>query len=91
MSEAKAAAPRVRPFEAHEWRTLRELRLRALADAPDAFARTLAEKEGRSDAEWSRMLAPSAASASQLSLVAERAGRGRVGHGTPRRTDVRPR
>jgi len=87
-------ALRARPFEAHEWQTLRELRLRALADAPDAFARTLAEEEGRSDAEWSRMLAESAASPSQLSLVAERAGRGvglaygRLESGAPERAHL---
>jgi ribosomal protein S18 acetylase RimI-like enzyme len=64
----------VRAFEAHEWRTLRDLRLRALADAPDAFARTLAEEEPRPDSEWARQLEASVRSRSQLSLVAERDG-----------------
>jgi len=66
----------VRPFERHEWPLLRELRLRALADAPDAFARTVEEEQDRPDAEWARQLALSTASDDQLSLVAERAGRG---------------
>jgi pimeloyl-ACP methyl ester carboxylesterase len=66
-----SAAATVRAFEPHEWRTYRELRLRALADAPDAFASTLAEEQRRSDAGWSEMLAASAASSSQISLVAE--------------------
>jgi ribosomal protein S18 acetylase RimI-like enzyme len=61
----------VRPLRAHEWQTYRDLRLGALADAPDAFARTLAEEQGRSDAEWSQMLSASTGSPSQISLVAE--------------------
>jgi ribosomal protein S18 acetylase RimI-like enzyme len=69
-----AAALVVRPFAAHEWRLLRELRLRALAEAPDAFARTLAEEEGRADETWGRLLAESIASPAACSLVAERGG-----------------
>ena len=51
-----SSASSVRAFEAHEWQTFRELRLRALADAPDAFARTLAQEKEFSDAEWSSAL-----------------------------------
>jgi GNAT superfamily N-acetyltransferase len=69
------AAPAVRRFEAHEWRTLRELRLRALGDSPDAFSRLLAEEVGRSDADWQAMLASSTGSPSAISLLAEQAGR----------------
>ena len=61
----------VRAFRAHEWQTYRDLRLGALADAPDAFARTLAEEQGHSEPEWSQMLAASTGSPSQISLVAE--------------------
>lgn len=35
----------VRPVRPEEWRELRALRLRALADSPEAFARTVAERE----------------------------------------------
>lgn len=70
-----SAAVTVRVFRAHEWQIYRELRLGALADAPDSFARTLAEEQGRSDAEWSTLLAASTGSPSQLALVAERGER----------------
>jgi len=35
-----------------DWRRIRAVRLRALADSPDAFGTRLAEDEARSDAEW---------------------------------------
>ena len=43
---------RVRP---EEWEQLRSLRLRALADTPSAFGRSLAEEEGRPRDEWEAM------------------------------------
>ena len=61
----------VRAFEAHEWEIYRDLRLRALADAPDAFASTLAGETRLSDSEWARRLAASTESAPQISAVAE--------------------
>ncbi len=61
----------IRTFAPHEWRTYRDLRLRALADSPDAFGRTLAEEQGRSDAEWSSRLTSEADSSWDLPLVAE--------------------
>jgi GNAT superfamily N-acetyltransferase len=42
----------VRPLRADEWPLLRELRLRALADAPDAFARTHAEEAAAPERMW---------------------------------------
>ena len=65
----------VRALAAHEWRLLRELRLAALADAPDAFGRTLAEEQPLPDAFWERQLADTVASPSKLSAVAEQDGR----------------
>jgi len=43
---------RVHRARATDWREVREIRLRSLADAPDAFSTTLAEDQSRSDAEW---------------------------------------
>ena len=49
-------APTIRSFSSHEWQTYKDLRLRSLADSPDAFGRTLAEERQRSDRDWSRRL-----------------------------------
>jgi ribosomal protein S18 acetylase RimI-like enzyme len=65
----------IRRFRADEWPAYRELRLRALADAPDAFARTHAEESARPAAEWASRLAASAASPTELAACAERDGR----------------
>jgi GNAT superfamily N-acetyltransferase len=63
--------PTIRTLTADEWRVYKDLRLRALADAPDAFGRTLAEEEGCLDAEWSRRLAAGADSRWNLPVVAQ--------------------
>jgi GNAT superfamily N-acetyltransferase len=48
----------VRAVNQDEWSAVRELRLRALADAPDAFAETLADAEALTDEGWMERLAP---------------------------------
>jgi GNAT superfamily N-acetyltransferase len=66
-----ADVPSIRTFAGDEWRLYRDLRLRALADSPDAFGSTLVEEAGRPDAEWARRLASSADVRVNLPLVAE--------------------
>lgn len=68
----------VRAFQADEWSVFRDLRLRALADSPDSFARTLAEEQRRKDSEWSSLLIACTASSSEIALLAE-AGRQAIG------------
>jgi GNAT superfamily N-acetyltransferase len=55
----------------YEWSTYRDLRLRALADSPDAFGRTLAEEKDRPDTEWLNRLASGADTRWNLPLLAE--------------------
>jgi len=43
---------KVRRIAPGDWREWKASRLRALADAPDAFASTLATEEGESDDSW---------------------------------------
>jgi len=64
-------SPSVRTLMVDEWRVYKELRLRALADSPEAFGRTLAEENGRSDEEWAGRLASGADSRWNLPLVVE--------------------
>ena len=64
----------VRSFESHEWRTYRELRLRALAESPNAFGTTVAEAQQRTDADWASQLSSGVESSSDLPLVAEVGG-----------------
>jgi GNAT superfamily N-acetyltransferase len=81
--------PNIRRFAPHEWATYKDLRLRALADSPEAFGRTLAEEQDRSDADWSNRLGTGANSNWDLPLVAEVNGKpvglawGRIGESNP--------
>jgi GNAT superfamily N-acetyltransferase len=54
----------LRELRPDEWREARDLRLRALAEAPTAFLRTLAEAEAFDDAVWQERAAPEAGRAS---------------------------
>lgn len=69
-----ADVPSLRTCAADDWRLYRDLRLRALADSPDAFGSTLAAEAGRPEAEWARRLASSADARVSLPLVAELSG-----------------
>jgi hypothetical protein len=62
---------KIRIFAAHEWPTYKNIRLRALADSPDAFGRTLAEAQEYADDYWSGRLSSGANSDWDLPLVAE--------------------
>ena len=61
----------VRRLRPDEWAALRDIRLRALADAPEAFGSTLAEEVGRGDDAWRDW----ASRADRGIVVAELAGR----------------
>ncbi len=60
----------IRRFEAREWQTYRELRLRALLESPDAFGSTYDVESGRADAEWARRIEVGARVKTELPLVA---------------------
>ena len=61
---------KIRPLAPQEWEIYKELRLRALIDAPDAFGSTLAREEAFSDNRWQNRLAGDDASWN-LPLLAE--------------------
>lgn len=63
-------SPVVERLAPHEWRTYRDLRLRALGESPDAFGSTLEAERARPDAEWARRLAIGASAELELPLVA---------------------
>ena len=67
--------PTIRRLAAREWRAYRDLRLRALADAPDAFGTTLDAARRHSDAHWTERVSAGAGSVRELPLVAEDGGR----------------
>jgi ribosomal protein S18 acetylase RimI-like enzyme len=66
-----AAAFSIRPFAADEWPAYRAIRLRALADAPDAFGSTLAAEEALAPETWAARLARSTTSGIDRALAAE--------------------
>ena len=60
----------IRSFLANEWRSYRQIRLRALTDAPYAFGTTLAEAQSRTDEQWQSRFSASLASALEYPLLA---------------------
>ena len=67
--------PVIRPLYPEEWAIYRELRLRSLADAPDAFYSTLESESARSPEDWAARLAAAAVSGKDCPLVAELDGK----------------
>ena len=60
----------VRRFAPDEWRLYRELRLHALADAPDAFGSTYEREAARTELEWEERLRIGATAEAELPVVA---------------------
>lgn len=69
------ASPLVRALYPDEWATYRDLRLRSLADSPDAFYSTLESESARSPEDWAARLATAAVSGKDCPLVAELDGK----------------
>src|SRR5262245_23786143 len=61
----------VRKYDSSEWPMYRDLRLRSLAESPDAFGSTLAAEQSRTAAEWTARLTAGATSGLDFPLVAE--------------------
>ena len=61
-------------FLPHEWRTYRDLRLRALVESPDAFGSTFEAERTRPDDDWSRRMEAAAHDPTELPLVARVGG-----------------
>jgi ribosomal protein S18 acetylase RimI-like enzyme len=71
MPSDDGKTPSIRRLVPREWQLYRELRLRSLADSPDAFGGTLAEEKARSDLDWATRLASAEHQQQNLALVAE--------------------
>lgn len=65
----------IRRIRSHEGSRLRDIRLRALADAPTAFGSTLANEQARPATEWDHVAAEDALSGTRVRFVAEENGR----------------
>jgi ribosomal protein S18 acetylase RimI-like enzyme len=61
----------VRRVKAGEWRRLRDLRLRALAETPDAFGSTHAGESAQPDAFWQERATAAAQGQERLTMIAE--------------------
>jgi ribosomal protein S18 acetylase RimI-like enzyme len=63
--------PTIRTLEAFEWAQYREVRLRSLAESPNAFGSTLAAEQERSEEAWAARLSSAAVSGQDCPLIAE--------------------
>ena len=70
-TDASPAGVRIRRFTAQEWPAYRALRLRSLADAPDAFGSSLALEESWAHELWMARLMAASVSGRDCPLVAE--------------------
>jgi RimJ/RimL family protein N-acetyltransferase len=65
----------IRRVRAGEWRLLRDVRLRALADSPQAFGSTHAGESAQPDYFWQERATAAAAGGERLTMIAEADGR----------------
>lgn len=72
--ERSPAGVRIRRFSPQEWPAYRALRLRSLADAPNAFGSSLAAEEAWALELWMARLTAAAVSGRDCPLVAESTG-----------------
>src|SRR5438552_2636371 len=66
--------PTIRRVRADEWAALRDLRLRALAGAPEMFGTTLASAQSRTEAEWREAARRGEGTDAWVTFVADQAG-----------------
>lgn len=64
----------IRPFRADEWPAYRDIRLRALSDAPHAFSVTLGTQQVLPPEAWAARLSAATASGKDYPLLAELQG-----------------
>ena len=86
MLAAMGAEIRVRRLGPDDWKVWRDIRLAALADAPNAFGATLAEEQRFDEAKWRLRLTPSSGMAA-VALDGPNAV-GLIGGWTPEWTDA---
>lgn len=68
----------IRPVRAGEWRLVRDVRLRSLADSPEAFGASLSDESEMPDAAWIERTEGSALGGDAAAFIAE-GGAGWVG------------